>query len=88
MAIIRSDKRNKEKQRQERQVAKDAKRKERKQERENRPPGEPGVDPDIAGIIVGPQPVEGQDDALESDADAEQAVAGGAAPDEALEAAT
>jgi len=88
MAIIRSDKRNKEKQRQERQVAKDAKRKERKQERENRPPGEPGVDPDIAGIIVGPQPVEGQDDALEGDAVVEGAVAGGAAPDEALEAAT
>ena len=76
MAIIRSDKRNKEKQRQERQVAKDAKRKERKQERENRPPGEPGVDPDIAGIIVGPQPVEGQDDPLELDPPEREAIEG------------
>jgi hypothetical protein len=88
MAIIRSDKRNKEKQRQERQVAKDAKRKERKQERENRPPGEPGVDPDIAGIVVGPQPVEGQDEALEGQIVDGEDVEGGAAPDEVLEAAT
>ena len=48
-------KRNKEKLRQEKQQEKAAKRKERKQERDNRPPPPPGVDPDIAGIVPGPQ---------------------------------
>jgi [protein-PII] uridylyltransferase len=33
-----------------------AKRRERKIERENRPPPAPGVDPDIADIVPGPQP--------------------------------
>jgi hypothetical protein len=55
------DKRNKEKQRQERQRDKELKRRQRRDEKGNRPTGEPGVDPDIAGIIPGPQPIEGVD---------------------------
>jgi len=51
------NKRQKERQRQERQREKSAKREERKREKENRPAGAPGgEDPDIAGIIPGPQP--------------------------------
>lgn len=49
-------KRQKEKNRQDRQREKDEERRRRKTERANRPPGEPGVDPDIAGIVPGPQP--------------------------------
>lgn len=49
-------KREKERARQERQKAKDAKRQERRQDRANRPAGVPGEDPDIAGIVPGPQP--------------------------------
>jgi hypothetical protein len=49
-------KRNKEKNRQEKQQEKAAKRRERKIEKENRPPPAPGVDPDIADIVPGPQP--------------------------------
>jgi hypothetical protein len=51
-------KREKERARQERQRQKDAKREERKQDRMNRPAGAPGEDPDIAGIVPGPQPLE------------------------------
>jgi hypothetical protein len=51
-------KRNKEKLRQERQKDKELKRRERKQARDNRAPAEPGVDPDIADIVPGPQPIE------------------------------
>lgn len=51
------NKRQKERQRQERQREKSAKREERKREKENRPAGgAPGEDPDIAGIVPGPQP--------------------------------
>ena len=49
-------KRQKERARQERQQEKSAERKRRKEEKANRPPGEPGVDPDLAGIVAGPQP--------------------------------
>lgn len=50
-------KREKERQRDERQKEKAQRRQERDREKANRPPGEPGVDPDLAGIIPGPQPV-------------------------------
>jgi hypothetical protein len=49
-------KREKERARQEHQRQKEAKRKERQQDRANRTPGSPGEDPDIAGIVPGPQP--------------------------------
>ena len=45
------NKRNKEKQRQERQREKEQKRQERKDDRGTKVPREPGVDPDIAGIV-------------------------------------
>lgn len=51
-------KREKERARQERQQEKDQKRKARKEERANdTSTSAPGEDPDIAGIIPGPQPV-------------------------------
>jgi hypothetical protein len=50
-------KRQKEKARMDRQREKDAKRKQRRDERPVRGTSEPGVDPDIAGIIPGPQPI-------------------------------
>ncbi|HEY2515535.1 MAG TPA: hypothetical protein VGI39_31925 [Polyangiaceae bacterium] len=50
-------KRQKERARLDKQREKDAKRKERREEPAVRAVGEPGVDPDIAGIIPGPQPV-------------------------------
>jgi hypothetical protein len=52
-------KRQKERARQDKQREKDAKRKQRRDDRDATPraPGEPGVDPDIAGIIPGPQPI-------------------------------
>jgi hypothetical protein len=53
-------KRNKEKVRQERQRDKAVERQRRKLERKDAPPPEPGVDPDIAHIVVGPQPIEGE----------------------------
>lgn len=48
------NKRQKERQRQERQREKSAKREERKRDKIDRP-GLPGEDPDIAGIVPGPQ---------------------------------
>ena len=50
-------KRQKERARIDKQREKDAKRKQRRDERPTRTEGEPGVDPDIAGIIPGPQPI-------------------------------
>jgi len=50
-------KRQKERARVDRQREKDAIRKQRRDEKKTRRPGEPGVDPDIAGIVPGPQPV-------------------------------
>jgi len=52
------NKRNKEKQRQERRREKELKRQQRRDQRETPAQIEPGVDPDIAGIIPGPQPTE------------------------------
>lgn len=52
-------KRSKEKMRQEKQKDKALEREQRKQERKAAPPRQPGdVDPDIAHIIPGPQPID------------------------------
>ena len=51
------NKRLKERQRQEKQREKAAKRVERNATKPDRPAGEPGVDPDIAHIVPGPQPI-------------------------------
>ena len=50
-------KRQKELARQEKVKEKDAKREQRKREKSERGPAEDGVDPDIAGIVPGPQPL-------------------------------
>lgn len=50
------NKRLKERNRQEKQREKAEKRAQRAREKENRPSGDAGVDPDIAGIVPGPQP--------------------------------
>jgi hypothetical protein len=52
------NKRNKERDRQERQRNKDERRKEKRQERANKPDRASDEDPDLAGIVPGPQPVE------------------------------
>jgi hypothetical protein len=49
------NKRQKERQRQERQREKSAKREDRKRDKENKPTTVGGEDPDIAGIVPGPQ---------------------------------
>ena len=49
------NKRQKERQRQERQREKSAKREDRKRDKENQPKPAGGEDPDIAGIVPGPQ---------------------------------
>jgi hypothetical protein len=52
-----STKRQKEAARRERQRLKDEKKEQRKREKADRPtPATPGEDPDIAGIVPGPQP--------------------------------
>lgn len=55
------NKRLKERQRQEKQREKAAKRQERARDKADRPAGEAGVDPDIAHIIPGPQPIPDED---------------------------
>ncbi len=50
-------KRQKEKNRQDKQRDKDARRDQRKYEKANQGPRPAGEDPDIAGIIPGPQPI-------------------------------
>jgi hypothetical protein len=50
-------KRSKEKMRQEKQNAKAQDRQQRKLARKDAPPRVPGFDPDIEGIIPGPQPL-------------------------------
>jgi hypothetical protein len=58
MPFIRSGKRQKEQARAEKQREKAEKREQRKLERANKPPRSEGEeDPDIAGIVPGPQPV-------------------------------
>ena len=52
-----ASKRQKEKEREEWRKKKDERRALRKQEHDNRQPRENGVDPDIAGIVPGPQPI-------------------------------
>jgi hypothetical protein len=51
-------KRQKEKNRQDKRRDKDAKRDQRKHDRANKPAGGEGEDPDIAGIVPGPQPIQ------------------------------
>jgi hypothetical protein len=51
------NKRQKERNRQDKQREKEAKRQERRQEKARRGPTEGGVDPDIAHIVPGPQPI-------------------------------
>lgn len=51
------NKRQKEKNRQDRQREKEQARKDRARDKVARPAGEGGEDPDIAGIIPGPQPI-------------------------------
>ena len=50
--------------RQEKQREKTVKRQERNQNKPDRPAGEGGVDPDIAHIIPGPQPIPEEDQEL------------------------
>lgn len=50
------NKRQKERQRQDRQREKAEKKRLRKEEKAVRPSSPPGEDPDIAGIVPGPQP--------------------------------
>jgi hypothetical protein len=51
-------KRQRERDKREKKQAKAERREQRKHERADRPDGEePGVDPDIAGIVPGPQPL-------------------------------
>ena len=52
-----SQKRIKEKARQEKQKEKDARRVEARERKANTPQRGPGEDPDIAGIVPGPQPL-------------------------------
>ena len=54
---ISVNKRLKEKARQEKQQDKAVKREQRKTEKDHRPSPQSGEDPDIAGIIPGPQPL-------------------------------
>ena len=51
------NKRLKERNRQDKQKEKEAKREQRKLDKGQRPQGSSGEDPDIAGIVPGPQPV-------------------------------
>lgn len=51
-----ASKRQKERARQEKQREKQASRQERRKDKDARGPGAPGEDPDIAGIVPGPQP--------------------------------
>lgn len=53
-----ADKRNKERARQQKQHDKASDRAERKRQKDSKGDLPPGVDPDIAGIIPGPQPRE------------------------------
>jgi hypothetical protein len=57
MANPSMNKRIKERQRQEKQREKAAKKAERKLEKGDRPASENGIDPDIAHIVPGPQPI-------------------------------
>jgi len=56
MASETFKKRQKELARQNKQKEKALRRQQRKEEKANRPPAENGEDPDLAGIVPGPQP--------------------------------
>jgi hypothetical protein len=56
MSNISALKRQRERARQDLQRDKEAKRKQRREAKANRPAGVAGEDPDIAGIVPGPQP--------------------------------
>lgn len=51
------NKRQKERHREEKRKEKEEKRQQRKTAKDDRPAGTPGEDPDIAGIVPGPQPI-------------------------------
>jgi hypothetical protein len=51
-----ANKRQKERSRQDKQREKEAKREQRRRDKADRAPAGSGVDPDIAGIVPGPQP--------------------------------
>jgi hypothetical protein len=55
------NKRNREQARREKQQEKAARRAERAEEKKNRPGLAEGEDPDIAGIVPGPQPIPDED---------------------------
>jgi hypothetical protein len=55
---ISANKRLKEKARQDKAKDKAVQREQRKSDKDNRPAAAPGEDPDIAGIVPGPQPLE------------------------------
>jgi hypothetical protein len=58
VALVRSGKRQREQARAEKQREKEQERERRKQEKANAPPRDPNAeDPDIAGIVPGPQPI-------------------------------
>jgi len=57
-------KRQREKDLKDRRVEKALLKKQRRDERANRAPGDPGVDPDIADIVPGPQPIPFEDSEL------------------------
>lgn len=65
------NKRARERARQEKAQQKHARRMEAKERKPNSPSGAPGEDPDIAGIVPGPQP-NPWGDALEEEAEAEE----------------
>jgi hypothetical protein len=65
-------KRERERARVEKQKQKAVRREEAKQRRNDSAPGEPGVDPDIAGIVPGPQPNPWLDDLEEEDETADE----------------
>ncbi len=58
MTFIKSNKRQREQQRQERKAEKEERKAKREQEKANRPDAPDGVDPDIAHIVPGPQPIQ------------------------------
>jgi hypothetical protein len=57
MSFMSVNKRLKERNRVDKQREKAAKRQERDRMKAERPPADPGEDPDIAGIVPGPQPI-------------------------------
>jgi hypothetical protein len=62
----KSNKRQKELSRLERRKEKDERRQKRREEKAGRPEPVEGQDPDLAGIVPGPQPVPSDEQAVES----------------------